>query len=119
MGVIEADFDAQNEGVALTTRTLGEGWATCHDVFRRGRQYSAAQRHAFNFRRSARAASHACNRALRRCEDRVSDICRSAMMVEIDRLTGSAMKQELPEGGTPSRNSWARSGRTSAGAGRG
>lgn len=33
MGSIEAELAAQNEVAALTMRTLGEGWATCHDVF--------------------------------------------------------------------------------------
>lgn len=33
MGSIEAELDAQNEVAALTMRTLGEGWVTCHDVF--------------------------------------------------------------------------------------
>lgn len=30
---MEAELAAQNEVAALTMRTLGEGWATCHDVF--------------------------------------------------------------------------------------
>lgn len=33
MGLIEAELAAQNEVAALTMRTLGEGWANCHDVF--------------------------------------------------------------------------------------
>ncbi|GAA3338439.1 hypothetical protein GCM10017714_09700 [Curtobacterium pusillum] len=30
---MEAELAAQNEVAALTMRTLGEGWASCHDVF--------------------------------------------------------------------------------------
>lgn len=33
MGSIEDEFAAQSEVAALTVRTLGDGWVTCHDVF--------------------------------------------------------------------------------------